>query len=49
MNTKYMSVYTLATSAPILRNYVNVTVVFFLLFSDSKTIMLDAVVTAIIK
>ena len=48
MNARYMSVYT-PTSAPILRKSVNVTVVFILLFSNSRTMMLDAVVIAIIK
>ena len=37
---RYMSVYTLATSAPISRNSVNGTVVFILLFSNSRTTLL---------
>jgi hypothetical protein len=46
---RYMSAYTLATSAPITRNSVNSTEVFILLFSNSRAMMLDAVVIAIIK
>jgi hypothetical protein len=41
--------FTAATSAPILKNSVNVIVVLILLSSNSRTMMLEAVVIAIIE